>query len=109
METHSTDAENQQRLISTQEKHLEDWIVTQEAFGLGPTHMQIKVFAERILASSGDRRPLGKHWIQAFLRRHPAIGTNEKRWIDSQRLNGATAQVINSWFEKLFLPEVQAI
>jgi 4-hydroxybenzoate polyprenyltransferase len=99
----------QQRLSPTQEEHLATWIITQEALGVPPTHAQIKVFAERILRVSGDEGPLGKHWIQAFLKRHPGIKTKRQWPMDSKRINGATTQVITTWFDKFFLPTIRAI
>ncbi|KAM4059097.1 Tc5 transposase DNA-binding domain-containing protein [Hirsutella rhossiliensis] len=62
-----------QRLSQTQEKQLTEWILIQDALGLPPTHSQIRQFAQRMLAVKGDHTPLGKHWMQAFLRRNPAV------------------------------------
>ena len=52
--TYSIVVESQQRLSKTQEDYLTQWILTQEALGLPPTHAQIKEFAQRILALKGD-------------------------------------------------------
>ena len=54
---------SQQRLSPVQESHLTQWILTQAALGLPPTHAQIRQFAERILAIKGDSQSLGKHWM----------------------------------------------
>ncbi|KAM4066310.1 DDE superfamily endonuclease [Hirsutella rhossiliensis] len=59
--------------IACMEKQLTEWILIQDALGLPPTHSQIRQFAQRMLAVKGDHTPLGKHWMQAFLRRNPAI------------------------------------
>ncbi|KAM4054424.1 Tc5 transposase DNA-binding domain-containing protein [Hirsutella rhossiliensis] len=61
------------RGFQTQEKQLTEWILIQDALGLPPTHSQIRQFAQRMLAVKGDHTPLGKHWMQAFLRRNPAV------------------------------------
>ncbi|KAJ6436136.1 reverse transcriptase [Purpureocillium lavendulum] len=66
-----------QRLSQTQEKQLTKWILVQDALGLPPTHSQIRQFAQRMLAVKGDNIPLGKHWMQAFLRHNPAIRTQK--------------------------------
>ena len=56
--------ESRQRLSKSQEGHLRDWILTQAALGLPPTHFQLRTFASRILVTGGDLQPLGKHWIE---------------------------------------------
>ena len=43
-----------QKLSPDQERHLADWILTQEALGLAPKHQQIRTFANRILHASGS-------------------------------------------------------
>jgi len=73
------------------------------------THAQIKDFAQRLLVLKGDNKPLGKRWMQAFLRRNPSLRTKRARSIDSQRVNGATTSVIKPWFQLLSIPEIQAI
>ena len=100
---------SQQRLSPVQESHLTQWILTQAALGLPPTHAQIRQFAERILAIKGDSQPLGKHWMQAFLRRNPSICTQKVQSRESVRVNGATTEVIKPWFNYFYIPEVQAI
>jgi hypothetical protein len=96
----------QQRLSSVQESHLSQWVLTQ---ALPPTHAQIKQFAERILAVKGDYHPLGKHWMQAFLKRNPSICTQKAQSRESVRVNGASTEVIRPWFNYLHIPEVRAI
>ncbi|KAK8086811.1 transposase [Apiospora phragmitis] len=83
-----------QKLSPVQEKHLADWILAQEALGVAPTHTQIKELAQRVLALHGNPMPLGKNWIESFLRRHPALRTKRQRRIDSQRINGASTEAI---------------
>ncbi|KAM4054339.1 Tc5 transposase DNA-binding domain-containing protein [Hirsutella rhossiliensis] len=81
-----------QRLSQTQEKQLTEWILIQDALGLPPTHSQIRQFAQRMLAVKGDHTPLGKHWMQAFLRRNPAVRTQKCHHRDSARVNGASTE-----------------
>jgi hypothetical protein len=99
----------QQRLSPVQERHLTRWILTQGDLGLPPTHAQIKQFTIRILATKGDHQPIGKHWIEAFLKRNPSIRTQKSYSRESARINGATTEVIKPWFNHFFIPEVQAI
>ena len=98
-----------QRLRPVQEELLTTWILTQAALGLPPSHAQVKEFAERILRAQGDSEPLGKRWLQAFLRRNPAVQVQKSRSIDSQRVNGASVEVIRPWFRYLQLPEIQRV
>ncbi|KAM4054941.1 DDE superfamily endonuclease [Hirsutella rhossiliensis] len=80
------------RGFQTQEKQLTEWILIQDALGLPPTHSQIRQFAQRMLAVKGDHTPLGKHWMQAFLRRNPAVRTQKCHHRDSARVNGASTE-----------------
>ena len=79
-----------QRLSPTQEKDLAQWILTQAALGVPPTHAQVKQFVARILQVKGDLDPLGKKWISGFLRRNPTIKVQRSKSIDSKRVNGAS-------------------
>ncbi|KAK6815478.1 hypothetical protein RU639_008682 [Aspergillus parasiticus] len=81
----------------------------QEALGLPPTHQQLREFATRILAAQGDTQPLGKRWINSFLRRNPEIGTVRGKGIDSARLNGATTETIQKFFPLVEIPAIKAI
>ncbi|KAM9874670.1 transposase [Verticillium dahliae] len=100
---------SQQKLSPTQEKHLVDWIRIQAALGLPPTHSQVREFAERILGLRGGPQTIGKNWFQGFLRRNPSIKVQRARPIDSQRINGASTDVIRNWFRLLMIPEIKAI
>jgi hypothetical protein len=98
-----------QKLSLEQEEHLTKWVLVQETLGSSPTHLQIKDFAQRILAARGDTTTLGKKWIRGFLRRNPILRTKKQVLIDSVRVNGATSEVIRAWFRKLDVPEVRDI
>jgi len=67
----------QQRLSPVQEQRLTDWVLTQEALGLGPTHTQIRQLAGRVLDARGDAKPLGKRWMDSFKRRNPILLTKK--------------------------------
>ncbi|MDB5910656.1 MAG: transposase [Massilia sp.] len=98
-----------QRLSKVQEDYLTQWILTQAALGLPPTHAQVRTFVSRILATKGDLSPLGKRWVASFLRRNPVIKTQRSKSIDSKRVNGATTDIIRPWFRLFEIPEVKAI
>ena len=58
--THQEAASHLQRLLKTIEDRLTEWVLTQEALGHSITHVQIKVFGERLYTLQGDNKLLGK-------------------------------------------------
>jgi hypothetical protein len=88
-ESHTLAAENQQRLSSSQEEHLSNWVLAQEALGVPLTHGQIRQFAGRLLVIKGDSQVLGKRWMEGFLRRNPILRTKRACNIDSVRVTGS--------------------
>ncbi|KZL83394.1 transposase, partial [Colletotrichum incanum] len=98
-----------QRLSVSQEAKLASWVQIQADLGLAPTHQQIREFAQRILNAMGDTQPLGKRWVNAFIRRNPSIKVQRSRSIDSRRVNRASAKVIRDWFKYLAIPAIIAI
>jgi len=73
---HSVGHEVQQSLSRVQEDHLSQWVLTQVALGVPPTHGQIREFASRVLEAQGaPRTAVGKGWITRFLRRNPVLRT----------------------------------
>ena len=87
-----------QRLTPIQEEHLKLWILRQEALGYAPTHAQVRAIATGVLKREGDHEPLGKKWMTAFIRRHPAIKTKLGRRTDWERINAATPDNIRRFF-----------
>jgi hypothetical protein len=108
-ESYTLAAENQQRLSPSQEEHLSNWVLAQEALGVPLTHGQIRQFAGRLLVIKGDNQPPGKRWMEGFLRRNPILRTKRARSIDSVRVNGATTSIIKDWFHRLALPTILSI
>ncbi|KAK8012204.1 hypothetical protein PG989_000464, partial [Apiospora arundinis] len=108
-QSRSEGAADLQSLSPDQEKHLASWIIAQQSLGLPPTHAQVREFAERILRAQGDPNPVGKKWLQSFVRRNPVIKVLRARDIDSKRINGASVEVIRSWFQRLEQPDIQEI
>ena len=43
------------------------------------------------------------------MKRNPILKTKKQYQIDSARVNGATIDIIKSWFQKFRLPEIKAI
>ncbi len=98
-----------QRLSQEQETYLADWVLAQAALGLPPTHQELRYFAERILQAAGERKSLGKHWVSRFIARYPILKTQRPRRIENARVNGATTEVIKSWWSYLKNPVVDTI
>lgn len=53
------------------------------------------------MATHGDLEPLGRHWIEGFLRRNPGIRSTRDKAIASERVNGATTKKIKEFFTRL--------
>ncbi|KAF4808752.1 hypothetical protein CGCTS75_v014793 [Colletotrichum tropicale] len=98
-----------QRLSPAQEAKLAEWVRIQHALGLPPSHQQVKEFAGRILHAMGDTQPVGRGWVQAFIRRNPSVKVQRSRSIDSRRVNRASTEVIRDWFKHLAIPEIISI
>ena len=86
--SHQTAETRFQRLSPIQEHLLVEWIRTQGALGLPPTHNAIRYFVTRILVEEGDVRPLGKHWMEGFFKRNPSVRTLPGKNIDSKIYKG---------------------
>ena len=61
--------------------------------GCPPTHAVIRFIASRILANDNDPKPLGRNWMEGFLRRNPSVKS-----IESARLANANAEIIQDFF-----------
>ncbi|KAI1507042.1 hypothetical protein Ptr86124_014017 [Pyrenophora tritici-repentis] len=55
--------------------------------------------ANRILRMNGDHRPVGKHWMAAFLKRNPRVASVVGRKIEAARAEGATPVQIRAFLE----------
>jgi hypothetical protein len=108
-QTRTENARDQGRLSVYQESELVKWISIQDSLGLAPTHRQIRGFVVRLLKSNNDLQPLGKHWLEGFIKRHPSIRTLRSKPIDSARVSGASIEAINSFFNSLNRPELTEI
>lgn len=100
---------HRQRLSPLQEEHLASWIISQRDLGFDPTPGQLREFAQRIVAVSGDDRPIGQNWVTGFLGRNPKVETAKTRPIDSNQLEGGLTEELEDFFEKLASPEIRNI
>lgn len=101
--------EHNQRLSKKQEAALVGWILSQGDLGFAPSHHQVREFAARIVKAGGDDQPLGKAWMEGFLRRNPEVKTVRGKTLDSCRLNGATTKIVKEFFSLLTIPEIKDI
>ena len=52
-----------------------------------------------MLEVSGDDEPLGKRWVQNFLRRNPRVATLLGKPIESSRIRGTQPEQINVFYK----------
>lgn len=65
-----------QRLPRDREKEVYDWALARACRSEPdpPTYLQIMDRVSCILEEDGDNEPLGKNWINGFIRRYPVVG-----------------------------------
>ena len=98
-----------QKLSPSQEKHLAEQAITQEALGVPITYSQIQIFTNRILQVASSKDTVSKNQISKFLYRHPALKTKRTKKIDVKRLDGTTLDIIKQWFRRLVLLAIKDI
>jgi 4-hydroxybenzoate polyprenyltransferase len=57
--------------------------------------------ARRVLLARHDLAPLGQQWIYAFKKRHPELTTAAGAPLESKRVNGATPDILKTYFDRL--------
>lgn len=108
-ESHTVAAESQQRLSKVLERKLCDWLIFQDKLGMALMHSQIRKLVISLLGEEVKERPLGKRWMEGFLRRNPRIKTLRAKPIDSKRLKAANPAAIRRFFEILVQPRIRGI
>lgn len=71
--SHAKAHECRQRFSPQLETMLSNWISKLATLSVALTQAQFKEFARCILVVHGDNQPLGKHWVQRFLRRNSEV------------------------------------
>jgi 4-hydroxybenzoate polyprenyltransferase len=107
--TRAMEAETRQRLSTIQEARLTKWILIQDSIGFPPTHARVKEIVQFLLCEEGDLDPIGKHWIEGFLRRNPEVRTLRGKRLDFLRAEGATADKVKEFFALKHIPEIREI
>jgi len=54
--------------------------------------------ATEILVLRGDNRPLGRNWLQKFIKRHPKLHGRFVPPLDKERANTQTPEILSNWF-----------
>ena len=98
-----------QRLSLDQESSLQDWVLLQASLGFAPRHQQLAHFTKKLLKAGGDDKPLGKHWIENFLRWNPEAKSLKAVPLDQIRKNGASEANIKLFFEMMAHPKISSI
>ncbi|KAJ4859594.1 tc5 transposase DNA-binding domain-containing protein [Trichoderma breve] len=65
--------EHKQRLSKDKEHHLAQWILASDELGFPPSYQEVRDFAAKVVKAGGDDEPLGKAWLDNFLRRNSQL------------------------------------
>lgn len=68
-----------QRLSREEEGQIAEWIKEQDGSWSRPSRKEVIDFAVCVLCEKGDDKPLGRHWIEQFLRRNPSARKHTRR------------------------------
>jgi hypothetical protein len=90
---------HEQRLSIQQQEFFVDWILEQETQGFPPSFARAREMATRILQLNGDTQPLGKKWINKFIRGHPRIISVVGKPIEAARINGTHPDLIREFYQ----------
>jgi hypothetical protein len=100
---------DQQILSPAQESFLVDWAIVQSRLGYAARITYFKHFAEQLLMANGTPQSLEKQWYYRFLNRNSGVRTLKSSLIDYKRANGASAENINIFFDRLDDPALESI
>ena len=92
---------NSQRLSSTQEQVLVQWIQDLQRVYMTPNYIKIRFVVTQILRKNGDSRPLGKHWITNFRKRHPQLRSGYSRSMEMKRLVALSPDMVELHFNEI--------
>jgi hypothetical protein len=101
---HNIAHSDNQKLSPELEKELVEWIILEDRAGNAPGYARVRAMAEEMLEAVGKKGEdaiLGNKWHTNFISRHDTqIGAVFARKVDAARINGATTDVINEWFDR---------
>ncbi|SCO78505.1 related to transposase [Fusarium oxysporum] len=88
-----------QLLSKSEESRLVTWILRQEALGYAPSHSQVRATVAALLRQQGRERPIGRHWLARFIKRHDDIKTKVGKRQEAARFNSFTPMAVNWYFD----------
>jgi len=104
---------DQQILSKAEEQALAQWITQVTRSGHPARHPMVREMAEAIrmqrrcgvndyreAADVNLDRPLGKQWVNQFLKRHPELQTIPGRIIEGSRVREASVEKLKPWFDE---------
>jgi hypothetical protein len=84
-------------MTKLEEKAIEEGILEYSARGLPVTRAEVRDMADRLLRERNGR-PVGKNWVDNFIKRTPELRTRWSRPYDRQRAACEDPAVIQPWF-----------
>lgn len=90
-----------QVLTALEEEAVVQYILDLDARGFPPSLEDVRMMADRILASRGTRR-VGKQWPYRFIQRREQLRTRCPRTYDYQRARCEDPDLLSGWFRLFF-------
>ena len=90
--------ESKQHLTVAEEAAIVDWIQQFESWNFPLLVSRVRELAMEILRWRKDLEPLGIHWPQKFLSRHPEIASWWSQPLEQDQANNAMYETISHWF-----------
>jgi hypothetical protein len=98
---------NSQKLTSTEESALENWIISLDTRGFPPRVSTVQQMADLLLAARTKMDPsvipptVGKNWTRNFIDRHDTLKSKFSRKYDYQRAKNEDPVIIRDWFQRV--------
>jgi hypothetical protein len=89
---------NSKRLTKLEEEAIVQRVLEQSAQGLAPSRSIVREMADRLLRSRGSN-PVGKNWVDNFVKRTPELRKRWSRPYDYQRAACEDPAAIQRWFD----------
>ena len=67
---------------------------------MAPSHTHAQAMASQILQANGDKKELGKQWLQQFLGRNLSVASIVGKPIPACRINNTTPEILNDYFQQ---------
>lgn len=91
--------QGRQRLTVLEEASLVKWMTQLMNWGWPLSISQLERMATHLLICKGDREPLGQHWYEAFLARHPDFRLEYSKALDQGRKDITDSESYRKWFD----------